>query len=106
MPARPRSRSVWAVRPPTTPAPACSRPGAGADGGLGAAVLALGGSIRSGIGLIRDVTGLDEALEGADLVITGEGSVDDQSLRGKVVAGVAAAARDLGVPCIVLAGRS
>ena len=62
-------------------------PGAGAAGGLGAAVLALGGSIRSGIGLIRDVTGLDEVLDGADLVITGEGSVDDQSLRGKVVAG-------------------
>ena len=52
------------------------------------------------------MTGLDEVLDGADLVITGEGSVDDQSLRGKVVAGVAAAARDRGVPCVVLAGRS
>lgn len=91
---------------PGCPADLASRPGAGAAGGLGAAVLALGGSIRSGIGLIRDVTGLDEVLDGADLVITGEGSVDDQSLRGKVVAGVAAAARDRGVPCVVLAGRS
>jgi glycerate 2-kinase len=91
---------------PGCPANLASRPGAGAAGGLGAAVLALGGSVRSGIGLIRDVTGLDEALDAADLVITGEGSLDDQSLRGKVVAGVAAAARDRGVPCVVLAGRS
>ena len=91
---------------PGCPANLASRPGAGAAGGLGAAVLALGGSVRSGIGLIRDVTGLDEALDGADLVITGEGSLDDQSLRGKVVAGVAGAARDRGVPCVVLAGRS
>ena len=49
--------------------------------------------------------GLDAALDATDLVITGEGSFDHQSLRGKVVAGVAGAARDRGVPCVVLAGR-
>lgn len=80
-------------------------PGAGAAGGLGAALLSLGGRCESGIGLVRRLTGLDEAIADADLVITGEGSFDSQSLRGKVVAGVAAAARDGGVPCVVVAGR-
>ncbi|MEQ4302148.1 glycerate kinase [Plantactinospora sp. B6F1] len=80
-------------------------PGAGAAGGLGAALLALGGSCESGIELVTRLTGLDAAYDGADLVITGEGSFDHQSLRGKVVAGVAGAARDRGVPCVVLAGR-
>ena len=82
-----------------------SLPGAGAAGGLGAAVLALGGRCASGIALVRMLTGLDQALDEADLVITGEGSFDHQSLRGKVVAGVAAGARDRGVPCVVVAGR-
>jgi glycerate kinase len=82
-----------------------ARPGAGAAGGLGAALIALGARVESGIGLVRAAVGLDEALDAADLVITGEGSFDDQSLRGKVVAGVAAAARDRGLPCLVLAGR-
>jgi len=80
-------------------------PGGGAAGGLGAALLALGGRCESGIGLVRRLCGLDAALAGADLVITGEGSFDAQSLRGKVVAGVAGAARERGVPCLVLAGR-
>ena len=82
------------------------RPGAGAAGGLGAAILALGGEMRSGIGLVRELTSLDEALDRADLVITGEGSLDGQSLAGKVVAGVANGARARGVPCVVLAGTS
>jgi glycerate 2-kinase len=80
-------------------------PGAGAAGGLGAAILACGGRFESGFGLVRRITGLDEELDRCDVVITGEGSFDDQSLRGKVVAGVAAAARDRGLPCVVLAGR-
>jgi len=54
---------------------------------------------------VRSVVGLDAALDDCDLVITGEGSFDDQSLRGKVVSGVAAAARDRELPCVVLAGR-
>ena len=79
--------------------------GGGAAGGLGAALLALGARRASGIGLVRELIGLDEALDEADLVITGEGSFDFQSLRGKVVAGVAEAAVERGVPCVVLAGR-
>ncbi len=82
-----------------------ARPGAGAAGGIGAALIALGGTVESGIGLVRDAVGLDAALDAADVVITGEGSFDHQSLRGKVVSGVAAGARDRGVPCVVLAGR-
>ncbi|TDB99793.1 glycerate kinase, partial [Micromonospora fluostatini] len=61
-------------------------PGGGAAGGLGAAVLALGGRCESGIGLVTRAIGLDAALDACDLVITGEGSFDHQSLRGKVVA--------------------
>jgi glycerate kinase len=80
-------------------------PGAGAAGGLGAAILALGGRRESGLSVVRRATGLDAAVAAADLVITGEGSFDDQSLRGKVAAGVAGVARDRGVPCVVLAGR-
>jgi|HigsolmetaAR206D_1030411.scaffolds.fasta_scaffold00530_11 glycerate kinase len=80
-------------------------PYGGAAGGLGAAVLALGGRCESGIALVSRLIGLDAALDRADLVITGEGSFDHQSLRGKVVAGVAGAARDRGLPCVVLAGR-
>ncbi|MDG4756816.1 glycerate kinase [Micromonospora sp. WMMD710] len=80
-------------------------PGGGAAGGLGAAILALGGGCESGIGLVTRATALDAALDTVDLVITGEGSFDHQSLRGKVVAGVAGAARDRGVPCVVVAGQ-
>ncbi|MEV1333046.1 glycerate kinase [Micromonospora costi] len=80
-------------------------PGGGAAGGIGAAILALGGRCESGIGLVTRAIGLDAALDDVDLVITGEGSFDHQSLRGKVVAGVAGAARDRGLPCVVLAGQ-
>ena len=82
-----------------------SLPGGGAAGGLGAALLALGGRVVSGIGLVTTAIGLDAELDAADLVITGEGSFDHQSLRGKVAAGVANGARDRGLPCVVLAGR-
>ncbi len=91
---------------PDCPPELAAQPGAGAAGGLGAALLALGGTVVSGIGLVRELTGLDAALDAADLVITGEGSFDEQSLRGKVVGGVAGAARDLGLPCLVVCGRS
>jgi glycerate kinase len=80
-------------------------PGAGAAGGLGAALLALGATRESGIELVRRLVGLDRAMDGADLVVTGEGSFDAQSLRGKVVAGVARAALDRGLPCLVMAGQ-
>jgi glycerate 2-kinase len=91
---------------PTCPPALAGQHGAGAAGGLGAALLALGGRVVSGIGLVRTATGLDRELDAADLVITGEGSFDEQSLRGKVVAGVAEGARDRGLPCLVLAGRA
>ncbi|MGS2618378.1 glycerate kinase family protein [Micromonospora sp. LZ34] len=90
---------------PGCPPQLSALPGGGAAGGLGAAILALGGRCESGIGLVTRATGLDTALDGVDLVITGEGSFDHQSLRGKVVAGVAGAARDRGLPCLVLAGQ-
>ena len=91
---------------PTCPPGLAGLPGAGAAGGLGAALLALGGRVVSGIGLVRELTGLDRALDTVDLVLTGEGSFDAQSLRGKVVAGVAEGARDRGLPCLVLAGQA
>ncbi|SHK26713.1 glycerate kinase [Pseudonocardia thermophila] len=80
-------------------------PGAGAAGGLGAALLALGAERVSGAGLVRGLVGLDAALDRAGLVITGEGSFDWQSLRGKLVTAVARGAAERGVPCIVLAGQ-
>ena len=82
-----------------------TEPGGGAAGGLGAAIIALGGRVVSGISLITEAIGLERELDAADLVITGEGSFDHQSLRGKVAAGVANGARDRGVPCVVIAGR-
>jgi glycerate kinase len=80
-------------------------PGGGAAGGLGAALIALGGRVVSGVGLVTTAIGLEAELDAADLVITGEGSFDHQSLRGKVAAGVANGARDRGLPCVVMAGR-
>ncbi|MBP1784767.1 glycerate kinase [Micromonospora sp. HB375] len=100
-----RWADVLTQRLPGCPPGLGALPGGGAAGGLGAAVLALGGRCESGIGLVTRAVKLDAALDAADLVITGEGSFDHQSLRGKVVAGVAGAARDRGVPCVVLAGR-
>ena len=61
-----------------------------------------GGRVTSGIGLVSMLIGLERELDAADLVITGEGSFDHQSLRGKVVAGIANGARDRGLPCIVV----
>jgi glycerate kinase len=80
-------------------------PGAGAAGGLGAALLACGAERVSGAGLVRELSGLDAALDDADLVLTGEGSFDWQSLRGKLVTAVAEAASARGLPCLVLAGQ-
>lgn len=80
-------------------------PGAGAAGGLGFALLALGGRRQSGAELIVAHTGTGEEIARADLLITGEGRLDDQSLHGKVVGSLAAAARRRGVPVLVLAGQ-
>lgn len=81
-------------------------PGAGAAGGVGAAALAfLGARLAPGIDLLLDLTGFDAALAGADLVVTGEGSLDSQSLSGKAPVGVARRANARGLPVVVLAGR-
>jgi glycerate kinase len=90
---------------PGCPPDLATLPGGGAAGGLGAAFLALGGRREPGIDMVRRLVGLDGALAEADLVVTGEGSFDFQSLRGKVVSGVAAAALARGIPCLVLAGQ-
>jgi glycerate kinase len=79
--------------------------GAGAAGGTAAgAVAVLRARLVPGAALVCDLVGLDDALSGADLVITGEGSLDQQTLRGKAPAEVAARARRAGVPCLALAG--
>ena len=79
--------------------------GAGAAGGLGAAFLSLGATLRKGVEVVAEAAGLDAAIEGADLVLTGEGSLDRQTLAGKTPAGVAAVAARHGVPVIAFAGR-
>jgi glycerate kinase len=81
------------------------REGAGAAGGLGAALLACGATRVSGAGLVRDLVDLVGALDAADLAVTGEGSFDWQSLRGKLITAVAGAAAERAVPCVVLAGQ-
>jgi glycerate 2-kinase len=82
------------------------RPGAGAAGGTGYAALALlNAEIRPGIELILDLINFDAHVVGADLVVTGEGSLDEQSLAGKAPIGVARAAARAGVPVVAVAGR-
>ena len=81
------------------------QPGSGAAGGLGFAAKAfLGAQFRPGVEVVAELVGLDEAVRGADLVITGEGRFDAQTLRGKTPFGVARIAQRHGVPVIVIAG--
>ncbi|TDP96107.1 glycerate kinase [Labedaea rhizosphaerae] len=100
-----RAMTHWADVLATLGKDVRDEPGAGAAGGLGAALLALGAQRVSGAGLVRELTGLDQAVATADLVITGEGSFDWQSLRGKLVTSVAEVAAARGVPVLVLAGQ-
>lgn len=79
--------------------------GAGAAGGLGFALMLLGGTVVSGIGLVAGTVGLAERAAAHDLVVTGEGTYDFSSRAGKVVFGVAEVAAAAARPCIVLAGR-
>ena len=90
---------------PGAPSGLAQLPGGGAAGGLGAALLALGASREPGLQTVMRLVGLAAVLDRADLVLTGEGSFDWQSLRGKVPGGVAAAAAERAVPCLVLAGQ-
>ncbi|MGW0036116.1 glycerate kinase family protein [Gordonia sp. NPDC003376] len=79
--------------------------GAGAAGGLGAALLALGGRRVSGATVVAEATGRDADIAAADLVITGEGKFDSQTLRGKVVSALTATAQASRVPVLVVAGQ-
>lgn len=80
-------------------------PGSGAAGGLGFAAKAfLGAQFRTGVEVVAQLTGLADAISGADLVITGEGRFDAQTLRGKTPFGVARIAHRQGVPVLVIAG--
>ncbi|MFD9433874.1 glycerate kinase [Streptomyces sp. NPDC060002] len=80
-------------------------PGAGAAGGIGYGALLIGARFRAGIDVMLDVLGFAAALERAELVITGEGSLDEQTLHGKAPAGVAAAARAAGKEVVAVCGR-
>jgi len=82
------------------------RPGAGAAGGIGFGALAVLGARRSGgIDVMLDLVGFDRVVKGADLVVTGEGSLDEQTLHGKAPAGVAARAEKAGVRTVAVSGR-
>lgn len=79
-------------------------PGAGAAGGMGAAVLALGGRLESGIEAMLDIIGFNEAVQAADLVITGEGMIDGQTAAGKAPVGVARRAKRYSKPVVAVVG--
>ena len=98
LPALEQRMQDWAQRDPEL----AQAPGAGAAGGLGFGLMLLGGRRVSGIELVAESVGLTDACAEADLVITGEGKFDWQSLHGKVASGVLTAAGD--VPVVVLAG--
>lgn len=98
--------AAWAVELDAAAGRAVSaEPGAGAAGGIGAGLIALRGRCESGAAIIAELTHLADDLADAELIVTGEGRFDEQSLHGKVVGEIAAAARPLGIPVIVLAGQ-
>ncbi|KGN03122.1 glycerate kinase [Clostridium novyi A str. 4570] len=81
-------------------------PGAGAAGGLGAGLMAfLGADLRKGVELVIKYTKLEEKMQGADYVFTGEGSVDSQTVFGKTPFGVSTVAKKYNIPTIAFAGR-
>ncbi|HEV3225835.1 MAG TPA: glycerate kinase, partial [Acidimicrobiales bacterium] len=82
-----------------------SLPGAGAAGGLAGGLAAAGAHLVEGFELVADEVGFDDALDGADLVVTGEGFLDEQSFDGKVVGGVIDRASALKIPVLVIAGE-
>jgi glycerate kinase len=103
-----RALAYWAGLVSTsTGVDAAEAPGSGAAGGVGFAMMAiLGASLRPGIELVLELTGFVQKLREARMVITGEGTLDGQTLNGKAPAGVAAAARKASVPVIAVAGHS
>lgn len=80
-------------------------PGAGAAGGLGAGLLALGANLKKGIDIVIEASELEKKIVGADIVITGEGSIDGQTRFGKTPYGVVMVAKKQGIPTITLAGN-
>ena len=82
------------------------QPGAGAAGGLGYGLLLLGGHRVSGVQSVLEAVGFEALVQDSDLVVTGEGTLDSQSLRGKVIAGVAQAALAKAKPAVVIAGQT
>lgn len=78
--------------------------GGGAAGGLGGALVVLGGELVPGLDLVADHVGLEQAMSGADLVVTGEGALDAESFHGKVVGGVVERARRHDIPVLVVTG--
>src|SRR5258707_11548772 len=101
-----RRPTDWAVELYAAAGPAVSdEPGAGAAGGISAGLLALGGRRETRAAIIAEHTRLADDVAAAQLVITGEGRFDDQSLHGKVVSALAAGARSRRIPVLVLAGQ-
>jgi glycerate 2-kinase len=110
-----RALRDWAKLASMTPAPGSAPAdratdidlqGGGAAGGVGFAAALMGARLRPGIEVIMEVAGIHDLIAQATLVVTGEGSLDDQSLGGKAPIGVAQAARRVGVPVVAVAGRS
>ncbi len=89
----------------TTDRKLASQKGAGAAGGVGFALMLLGGTRSPGVSVVAEAVALEERLQGADLVVTGEGAFDFSSRSGKVPYGVAEIAAQHLVPCIALAGQ-
>jgi glycerate kinase len=81
-------------------------PGAGAAGGTGAALMAfMNGELEQGVNLILETLGIEEFVERADLIFTGEGKIDEQTLNGKTIAGISKLAKKHNVPVIVITGK-
>ena len=95
----------WADALARTGRQVAAHPGAGAAGGIGAALLVCGAALVPGFDEVAHVSGLDRAVADADLVLTGEGSVDAQTAMGKAPAGVARLARSAGALVVGLGGR-
>lgn len=103
----PGSGAAGAARRGRTFASVLGVPGAGAAGGLGAALLALGGELVSGIEAVLDLAGFEERAKDADLVVTGEGNMDAQSAAGKAPVGIARRAKRMRKPvAAIVGGRS
>jgi glycerate 2-kinase len=86
-------------------APYRDLPGAGAGGGLGAALALLGGELLDGAALVLDLIGFDEHARGAAIAVTGEGTVDETTLEGKAPGAVLRRCERLAVPCVLFGGR-